>query len=114
MVIDDNTDILFALKLLLKTQVERIDTETDPYKIPSLLRKEEYDVILLDMNFTKDATSGKEGFYWLNVILELDPSAVVIFITAYGDIDLAVQGIKEGATNFLLKPWDNKKLLATI
>ena len=78
------------------------------------MANENYDVILLDMNFSKDATSGKEGFHWLNVILETDPAAVVIFITGYGDIELAVQGIKEGATNFLLKPWENKKLLATI
>jgi DNA-binding NtrC family response regulator len=66
------------------------------------------------MNFSRDATSGKEGFHWLNKIIEIDPLAVVIFITGYGDIELAVQGIKEGATNFILKPWDNKKLLATI
>ena len=66
------------------------------------------------MNFSRDATSGKEGFYWLNKILEYDPAAVIILITGYGDIELAVQGIKEGATHFLLKPWDNKKLLATL
>jgi DNA-binding NtrC family response regulator len=66
------------------------------------------------MNFSRDATSGKEGFHWLNKILEIDPTVTVILITGYGDIELAVQGIKEGATNFLLKPWDNKKLLATI
>jgi FixJ family two-component response regulator len=65
--------------------------------------------MLLDMNFSRDATSGKEGFYWLNKILEIDPTIAVVLITAYGDIELAVQGIKEGATNFLLKPWDNKK-----
>ena len=66
------------------------------------------------MNFSREATSGKEGFFWMNKILEIDPAVVVILITGYGDIELAVQGIKEGATNFLLKPWDNKKLLATI
>jgi DNA-binding NtrC family response regulator len=71
-------------------------------------------MILLDMNFAPEATSGKEGFHWLNKILELDSSIAVILITGYGDIELAVQGIKEGATNFLLKPWENKKLLATI
>ncbi len=114
MVIDDNTDILFALKLLLKTQVERIDTETDPYKIPSLLRKEEYDVILLDMNFTKDAISGQEGFFWLEKILQVDPGAVVLFITAYGDTEKAVKAIKAGATDFIQKPWQNDKLVATI
>jgi DNA-binding NtrC family response regulator len=73
-----------------------------------------FDLILLDMNFSRDATSGQEGFHWLNVILEHDPAATVIFITGYGDIELAVQGIKEGATNFILKPWENRKLLATL
>lgn len=114
LVIDDNTDILFALKLLLKNQVERIDTETDPYKIPSLLRKEEYDVILLDMNFTKDAISGQEGFFWLEKVLQVDPGAVVLFITAYGDTEKAVKAIKAGATDFIQKPWQNDKLVATI
>ncbi len=88
--------------------------EKDPQNIPDIIKNENYDVILLDMNFSRDATSGQEGFHWLNVILEYDPAATVIFITGYGDIELAVQGIKEGATNFVLKPWENKKLLATI
>ncbi len=112
--VDDNVDILFALKLLLKKHVEKIDIEEDPQKIPELLKKENYDVILLDMNFTKDAISGKEGFYWLEKILEIDPVAVVIFITAYGDVENAVKAIKVGATDFVHKPWQNEKLLATI
>ena len=85
-----------------------------PENLPNLINSENYDMVLLDMNFAPDATSGKEGFYWLNKILEIDPAIVVILITGYGDIELAVQGIKEGATNFLLKPWENRKLLATI
>lgn len=114
MIVDDDQDVLLAAKLFLKQHFNIVHTEKDPENVPNLLANENYDVILLDMNFSKDATSGKEGFHWLNVILEIDPAAVVIFITGYGDIELAVQGIKEGATNFLLKPWENKKLLATI
>ncbi|MDK2840936.1 MAG: hypothetical protein PWQ17_441 [Anaerophaga sp.] len=112
--VDDNTDILFALKLLLRPHVELITTETDPDNIPSLMKETDYDVILLDMNFTQDAISGKEGFYWLDKILEIDPQAVVLFITAYGDVEKSVQAIKAGATDFIIKPWQNEKLLATI
>ena len=112
--IDDNEDILFALKLLLKNHVELIQTETNPEKIPEFLHNENYDVILLDMNFTKDAISGQEGFEWLTKITEIDPDAVVVFITAYGDAEKAVKAIKLGATDFVLKPWQNEKLLATI
>jgi DNA-binding NtrC family response regulator len=114
LIVDDDQDVLLAAKLFLKQHFSIVHTEKAPDNIPTLMANENYDVILLDMNFSKDATSGKEGFHWLNVILEIDPAAVVIFITGYGDIELAVQGIKEGATNFLLKPWENKKLLATI
>lgn len=114
LIVDDDRDILLAAKLFLKQHISIIHTDRSPKHIPELLKNETYDVILLDMNFSKDATSGKEGFFWLNKILEIDPAAVIIFITGYGDIELAIQGIKEGATNFLLKPWDNKKLLATI
>lgn len=112
--VDDNVDVLFALKLLLKPHVELIHTRENPEDIPEIVQKNNYDVILLDMNFTKDAISGKEGFYWLQRILEIDPAAVVIFITAYGDVENAVQAIKEGATDFVNKPWQNEKLLATI
>jgi len=114
LIIDDDVDILLAAKMFLRQYFQIIHTEKDPENIPDLLRNEAYDVILLDMNFSRDATSGQEGFHWLNKILEIDPSAIVIFITGYGDIELAVQGIKEGATNFILKPWENQKLLATL
>ncbi len=112
--VDDNEDILFALKLLLKQHVEVITTVNDPERIPNVLKEEDFDVILLDMNFTKDAISGQEGFDWLAKILEIDPDAVVCFITAYGDAEKAVKAIKAGATDFILKPWQNEKLLATI
>lgn len=112
--VDDNEDILFALKLLLKNHVELIQTETNPERIPEILHNENFDVILLDMNFTKDAISGQEGFDWLSKIVEIDSDAVVVFITAYGDAEKAVKAIKLGATDFVLKPWQNEKLLATI
>ena len=112
--VDDNTDILFALKLLLRPHVEKITTETNPSNIPSHMKETDYDVILLDMNFTQDAISGKEGFHWLEKVLEIDPQAVVLFITAYGDVEKSVQAIKSGATDFIIKPWQNEKLLATI
>lgn len=114
LIVDDDEDVLLAAKLFLKQHIQIVHTEKNPENIPDLVRNENYDLILLDMNFAPDATSGKEGFFWMNKILEIDPTAVVILITGYGDIELAVQGIKEGATNFLLKPWENKKLLATI
>jgi len=112
--IDDNEDILFALKLLLKPHVEVIDTINNPKQMPDYVSTGNYDVILLDMNFTKDAISGQEGFDWLAKILEIDPSSVVVFITAYGDAEKAVKAIKAGATDFVLKPWQNEKLLATV
>ena len=114
LIVDDDTDILLAAKMFLRQHISIVHIEKNPQNIPDIINNENYDVILLDMNFSRDATSGQEGFHWLNVILEYDPAATVIFITGYGDIELAVQGIKEGATNFVLKPWDNKKLLATI
>ncbi|HNY06555.1 MAG TPA: sigma-54 dependent transcriptional regulator [Bacteroidales bacterium] len=114
LIVDDDVDVLLAARLFLKQHFTIVHTEKNPENIPTLFKSECYDVVLLDMNFSRDATSGKEGFHWLNKILEIDPVAVVIFITGYGDVELAVQGIKEGATNFILKPWDNQKLLATI
>ncbi|HPR17142.1 MAG TPA: sigma-54 dependent transcriptional regulator [Candidatus Cloacimonadota bacterium] len=114
LIVDDNEDILFSLRLLLKNYVESVDTESHPEAIPALMDRKNYDVILLDMNFTKDMIGGQEGFYWLERILQIDPSAVVIFITAYGDVERAVKAIKAGAMDFVLKPWQNEKLLATI
>lgn len=114
LIIDDNTDILFALKLLLKPYANYIHTESSPNNIPTLLKENSFDVIFLDMNFTKDAISGQEGFFWLEKILEIDPNAIVLFITAYGDIDRSVMAIKAGATDFIIKPWQNEKLIATL
>jgi len=114
LVIDDNQDILVSLRLLLKPYVNTIHVNTDPLQIPKFLKSTEYDVILLDMNFTKDAISGSEGFYWLEKIKEITPDAIVIFITAYADTERAVKAIRAGATDFIVKPWDNNKLIATI
>jgi len=114
LIVDDNEDILFSLKLLLKNHVEVVDTINSPTHLMRILQDEAYDVILLDMNFTKDAISGQEGFDWLAKILEFDAEAVVVFITAYGDAEKAVKSIKAGATDFILKPWQNEKLLATV
>ena len=112
--IDDDEDVLLAAKMLLKKQNHHVIIEKNPNKIPFLLNNDTYDVILLDMNFSKDITSGKEGFYWLEQILEKDPNAVVILITAFGDVEMAVKALKKGATDFILKPWQNEKLVATI
>ena len=114
LMIDDDEDVLLAAKLLLKKHSHQVIIEKNPKKIPFLLNNDTYDVILLDMNFSKDITSGKEGFYWLQQIMEKDPSAVVILITAFGDVEMAVRALKEGATDFVLKPWQNEKLLSTI
>lgn len=113
LIVDDNEDILVAAKLLLKPYASLIETEKNPNNLPELLNKSSYDVIFLDMNFTQDMTSGKEGFFWLNEILKIDPTSVVILITAYGDVEMAVKAVKEGATDFVLKPWQNEKFLAT-
>lgn len=112
--IDDDEDVLLAAKMLLKKSNHQVIIEKNPNKIPFLLNNDTYDVILLDMNFSKDTTSGKEGFEWLKQIKERDPDAVVIMITAFGDVEMAVRALKEGATDFILKPWQNEKLVATI
>jgi two-component system, NtrC family, response regulator HydG len=114
LIVDDNEDLLFAAKMLLKKHAKEVTIEKDPRKIPFLINNYNYDVILLDMNFTEDTTSGKEGFHWLRQIKEIEPKAVVILITAFGDVEMAVQALKEGATDFILKPWQNEKLLATL
>ncbi len=114
LVVDDDADVLQAARLLFKQHFASVHTETIPERIPPLLQNERYDVILLDMNFARDVSSGEEGFYWLDQILSIDPTAVIVLITAFGDVDLAVRAIKAGATDFVLKPWQNEKLLATL
>jgi DNA-binding NtrC family response regulator len=114
LIVDDNEDLLKAARMFLKRHFSLVDIEKNPEAIPQLLAHEAYDVILLDMNFTKDVSSGSEGWYWLERILKIDPNAVVVMITAYGDVQMAVKAIKAGATDFVVKPWENEKLLATL
>lgn len=114
LVIDDDRDILLTTRVVLKKQFGLIKTEADPEMILQLLDNELFDIILLDMNFSAGDTSGKEGMKWLREIRKKDESAHVIMMTAYGDIDLAVKAMKEGAADFIVKPWDNQKLMATV
>ena len=114
LIIDDDTDVLTAVKLLLKTEVKEVVTEKNPENIRHLLSKYHFDLILLDMNFNSSINTGNEGIYWLKKIREFGSKAEVIMITAYGDIDLAVRSLKESATDFMVKPWHNEKLVDCI
>lgn len=114
LIVDDNQDVLFALNLLLEPLAEKIKVAMSPDKIPHFMTHFEPDIVLLDMNFSRDAISGEEGFDCLQQILSIDPNAVVIFMTAYADTDKAVRAIKSGATDFISKPWSNDKIIATL
>ena len=114
LIVDDNEDVLFALNLLLEPYVEKVKVTTQPSRIEHFVTTFEPDVILLDMNFSRDAISGQEGFDCLEQILEIDSEAVVLFMTAYADTEKAVRAIKAGATDFIPKPWEKEKLLATL
>lgn len=114
LIIDDEQDILLTARLFLKQHFTIVQAENDPRKLQDLLANENFDVILLDMNFSIGSTSGREGLHFLNMILTHDPSVPVILMTAYGDVELAVKAIKEGAFDFVLKPWENEKLMATV
>ena len=114
LIVDDNEDVLFALNLLLEPHVEKVKVTTQPSRIEHFMKTFEPDVILLDMNFGRDAISGQEGFDWLEQILQFDSQAVVLFMTAYADTEKAVRAIKAGATDFIPKPWEKEKLLATL
>ncbi|WP_080905909.1 sigma-54 dependent transcriptional regulator [Parabacteroides sp. Marseille-P3160] len=114
LVVDDNEDVLFALHALLSSYLEKVKVTTDPEQIPRFINDFQPDVILLDMNFQKEVASGKEGFYWLDTILQIDRQMAVLLMTAYADTDKAVQAIKSGAIDFIPKPWEKDKLLATI
>ncbi|MDR3267946.1 MAG: sigma-54 dependent transcriptional regulator [Tannerella sp.] len=114
LIIDDNEDVLFALNALLFPYVEQVRVSIHPEKIEHYLKTFRPDLILLDMNFRKDVVSGSEGFFWLGKILKTDPEAIVLLMTAYADTEKAVQAIKAGATDFITKPWEKEKLLATV
>jgi len=114
LVVDDNQGILESLEFSLQHEFEKILTTNSPTSIPKLMVENSIDVFLLDMNFTPGVNDGREGMMWLQLILESDPDAVVIPMTAYGDIELAVKAVKKGATDFIVKPWDTDKLIATL
>jgi len=114
LIVDDNNDLLIALKLILTRSFERIDTLRNPNLILSSLEKQAYDIILLDMNFKAGQVTGNEGIFWMNKIREKDPKAAVVFITAYGDVELAIRSLKEGAVDFIMKSWDEQKILSTL
>jgi two-component system response regulator HydG len=114
LVIDDDTDILTAVRLLLKTEAADVVTEKNPENIRSQLSKKTFDLVLLDMNFNSSINTGNEGIFWLKKIREFGSEAAVVMITAYGDIDLAVRSLKEGAADFVVKPWHNERLIVTI
>lgn len=114
LIVDDNKSILSALEILLFPEFDNVHCLSSPNQIISELRLKNYNLILLDMNFRAGVNSGNEGIYWLQQIKENHPEISVVLITAYGDVELAVKALKSGATDFILKPWDNNKLLATI
>jgi DNA-binding NtrC family response regulator len=113
LIIDDNEELLLALKVFLAPHFLKIVTEKNPNLIPALI-KDNFDIILLDMNFSAGINSGNEGFFWMNEILKIDPLACIVFITAYSDVEMAVKAIKEGAADFIQKSWDEKKILSTV
>ena len=114
LIIDDDHDVLLTARMFLEQLELEVTVLSDPQKILHLISKERFDVILLDMNFQRGRTEGLEGLNWLEKIKEHDPDVIVILMTAFGDVDLAVKVIKAGAFDFILKPWDNAKLLATV
>ena len=114
LIVDDNRGVLTALQLLLRPYFDKITTLSSPVTLPCTLHEDTWQVVLLDMNFTSGINTGNEGLYWLREIKKQYPELPVVLFTAYADIDLAVRGIKEGATDFIVKPWDNGKLVETL
>ena len=114
LIIDDDNDVLYTARLVLRGMFEKVDTLDRPSLIPEYLKACKYDVILLDMNYTRGSTTGKEGLEWLEKILRIDPDARVITTTAYGEINLAVQAMKKGAVDFITKPWIKEQLVVSI
>jgi len=114
LIVDDNKSILSTLEILLTPEFQNVTTISNPNQITAELRKNEYNLVMLDMNFTAGVNTGNEGIYWLERIKESNPEISVVMITAYGDVDTAVRALKAGASDFIMKPWDNEKLLATL
>jgi len=114
LIVDDNKSVLTALEMLLQGEFSKVVTLNSPKTLISTLQQNQFDIVLLDMNFKAGINSGNEGFYWLTRIHEIDPSISVVMITAHGDVEQAVKSVKEGAFDFILKPWDNAKLISTL
>ena len=114
LIVDDDKDVLESLQMFLKYEFSHVFTTSNPNLILDLVKKQQIDIVLLDMNFKAGIQSGNEGFFWMNEIHQIDPNIAIVLITAYGDVDLAVRAIKEGAFDFVIKPWDNDKLLSTL
>lgn len=114
LVVDDNEDVLTAVRLLLRDRAATVHTATGPSALPTMLRETRYDCVLLDMNFSRDASSGREGLQWLEHARRIDPGVVVVMITGYGDVDLAVRAMKHGAADFVTKPWSNERLVDAV
>lgn len=114
LIVDDNEELLYALQLYLSPHFKKIDILKSPKQLLNQLEKDDYDLILLDMNFKAGTQTGNEGLYWMSRILERDPTSCVVLITAYGDVELAVNALKEGATDFIQKSWDEEKILSSI
>ena len=114
LIVDDDPDVLLAAEIVLKKHFARVRTDSEPENIPKLIADESFDVVLLDMNFAAGKTSGQEGLDWLGKIRQLAPDTKVILMTAYGAVDTAVRAIKEGASDFVVKPWENDRLIATV
>jgi len=114
LIVDDNKSVISALEMMLQYEVEKLISISSPKRIHEVLEKNEIDIVLLDMNFQAGVNSGNEGLFWMKEILKHDSNISVVMITAYGDVELAVKTLREGAIDFILKPWDNQKLLATI
>lgn len=114
LIADDNRDVLVSLEMFLRHEFEKVFTTRNPNLIPQLVREERIDVVLLDMNFAAGLQTGNEGIFWMREIHKIDPVIVVVLITAFGDVPLAVKAIKEGGFDFVTKPWDNDKLAATL
>jgi DNA-binding NtrC family response regulator len=114
LIVDDDADVLFSAKMLLKDYFRKVQIVNDPDDMIGWMDRESFDVVLLDMNYSGSDTTGKEGIRWLRKIMQLEHPPVVVMMTAYGSVDLAIQAIKEGAVDFVIKPWQNEKLLATL
>jgi len=114
LIVDDNKGLLNALELIMQNEFEEVITLANPNRIDEILYKNDVDIVMLDMNFKSGIHNGNEGLFWMREIFKYDPDISVVIVTAYGDVELAVKAIREGAVDFILKPWDNSKLLATI